>query len=217
MNTFEEFKNGLDEAGITEETLQNQNVDIIGKVGEEIEAKFKLEEEIAFLQSQLAEKEKLLKEYDQIKIPQLLEAAGLAEITTKSGFKVTTKNEYRGNISEANSEVALEWFIKSGGADTVKNSYIIPVSINDKVVAEQLEKILNKAGLDYSRKLNIPWNTLAGVIKELDVTNNLDNNKYFEDLKKDKGLPSDLTLSKVLGVYKYKTTKVQSLKTRSNT
>lgn len=214
MNVFEEFKNGLDEAGITEETLQNQNVDIIGKVGEEIEAKFKLEEEIAVLQGQLAEKEKLLKEYDQIKIPQLLEAAGLAEVTTKNGFKVTTKNEYRGNISEANSEVALDWFIKSGGADTVKNSYIIPVSINDKAVAEKLEAILDRAGLGYSRKLNIPWNTLAGVIKELDVTNNLDNNKYFEDLKKDKGLPSDLTLSKVLGVYKYKTTKVQKPKNK---
>lgn len=213
-DVFEDFKSGLMDAGITEETLQTADVDLVGKLGEVIDKKFALEAEIAALQEMLEDKTKLLKEYDQLKIPQLVEAAGLAEVTTKNGFKITIKNEYRGNISEANSELALEWFIRSGGADTIKNNYIIPVSITDKTIAKTLEDILKRAGLDYSRKLGIAWNTLAGVIKDLDVSGNLENNEYFEKLKKDKGLPSDLTLAQVLGAYKYKTTKVQKPKKR---
>lgn len=209
---FEEFKNGLADAGVTEDLMQTADNDLIGKLGDEIEKKFALEAEIAELKETLENKEKLLKEYNQVKIPQLVEAAGLAEVTTKNGFKITIKDEYRGNISEANSELALEWFIRSGGADTIKNNYIIPISIVDKKIAKTLEDILKKAGLDYSRKLGIAWNTLAGVIKELDVSGNLENNEYFEALKKDKGLSSDLTLSQILGAYKYKTTKVQKPK-----
>lgn len=209
---FEEFKTGLDEAGVSEEVLQNADIDLLGKLGETVDEKISLEAEIAELKSQLIDKEKLLKEYDQIKIPQLVEAAGLSEVTTKSGFKVTIKNEYRGNISEANSTIALDWFIKSGGADTIKNNYVIPVSIADKTIAKSLEDILSKVGLDYSRKLGIAWNTLAGVIKELDTTGKLENNDQFEALKKEHGLPEDLTLSQVLGVYKYKTTKIQKPK-----
>ena len=209
---FEEFKTGLNEAGVSEELLQNADIDLLGKLGETVEEKISLEAEIAELKSQLIDKEKLLKEYDQIKIPQLVEAAGLSEVTTKNGFKVTIKNEYRGNISEANSTVALDWFIKSGGADTIKNNYVIPVSIADKAIAKSLEDILSKVGLGYSRKLGIAWNTLAGVIKELDTTGKLENNDQFEALKKEQGLPEDLTLSQVLGVYKYKTTKIQKPK-----
>ena len=209
---FEEFKTGLNEAGVSEELLQNADIDLLGKLGETVDEKISLEAEIAELKSQLIDKEKLLKEYDQIKIPQLVEAAGLSEVTTKNGFKVAIKSEYRGNISEANSTIALDWFIKSGCADTIKNNYIIPVSIADKAIAKSLEDILSKVGLDYSRKLGIAWNTLAGVIKELDTTGKLENNDQFEVLKKEQGLPEDLTLSQVLGVYKYKTTKIQKPK-----
>lgn len=213
MDVFEEFKTGLVEAGITEEEIKTSvDTDIVGKLGEIIDEKFALEAEITGLQDLLDKKTKLLNEYNQIKIPQLIEAAGLSEVTTKSGFKVTIKDEYRGNISEDNSEIVLDWFIRSGGADTIKNNYVIPISIADKKVAKALEDILKEVGLSYSRKLGIAWNTLAGVIKELDVSGKLENNEYFEALKKDKGLPADLTLSKVLGVYKYKTTKIQKPK-----
>lgn len=208
-DAFEEFKTTLESAGVTEDLVQDTSADIVGKLGEVVEEKFILENKIAELKEELESKEKLLKEYDQVKIPQLVEAAGLSEITTKNGFKITIKTEYRGSISEANSNLALDWFIKSGGADTIKNNYVVPVSIADKEIAESLEAILGRVGLDYSRKLGIAWNTLAGVIKELDTTGRLEHNDQFEALKKERNLPTDLTLSQVLGVYKYKTTKVQ--------
>ena len=211
-DAFSDFQEALSDLGITQEDTQIAAKDIIGKIGEEINNKFNLEAEIADIETKLKEKQDLLKELDQVKIPKLLEAAGLSEVTTDSGFKITIKDEYRGNISEANSSIALDWFIKSGGADTIKNKYEIPVSIADRNIAEQLETILDNVGLGYSRKLGIPWNTLAGVIKDLDVKGILENNEIFEELKKEKDLPEDLTLSKVLGVYKYKTTKVQKPK-----
>lgn len=214
QNVFDEFKSGLEEAGIDQDNMQVACADIVGKLGEVIDQKFELEAEIAELTAKLEDKQNLLKEYDRIKIPQLVEAAGLSEVTTKSGYKITIKDEYRGSISEENSEIALDWFISSGGADTVKNNYIIPVSIKDKEIAKQLEAILNKVGLDYSRKIGIAWNTLAGVIKELDTTGNLENNSYFESLKASKKLDPNLTLSKVLGAYHYKTTKVQKPKAK---
>lgn len=212
-DAFEDFKSGLEEAGVTEE-VQIADTDIMGKLGELIDQKFDLEKEIANLKAKLETKEAELQEYDRVKIPELIEAAGLAEVTTKDGFKITVKQEYRGNISEANAEYALDWFIRSGGADTVKNTYNVPISINDKEVATQLEAILKKVGLDYSRSIKIAWNTLAGVIKELDATGQLENNEYFEQLKKDKGLDPELTLSKVLGAFKYKTTKVAKPKVK---
>ena len=174
-----------------------------------------LEAKIAQMQTDLEEEQKRLKEYDQIKIPNLIESAGLQEITTKNGYKVSIKQEYRGNISEENQEYALDWFIKSGGADTVKNKFEVPISINDKKTIDLLEQIFNRAGVSYVRKLGIPWNTLAAVIRELDGTGQLENNEFFEQVRKSNPtMPNDLTLEKVLGVYKYKTTKVQKPKAK---
>ncbi len=214
-DVFEEFKAELDSAGMSQDDLTVADQDILGKLGTLVEEKQALEAKIAQMQTDLEEEQKKLKEYDQIKIPNLIEAAGLQEITTKNGYKVSIKQEYRGNISEENSDYALDWFIKSGGADTVKNKFEVPVSINDKKTMALLEQIFEKAGVSYVRKLGIPWNTLAAVIRELDGTNQLENNEFFEQVRKDNPtMPSDLTLEKVLGVYKYKTTKVQKPKAK---
>lgn len=212
-DVFEEFKAELDSAGMSQDDLTVADQDILGKLGTLVEEKQALEAKIAQMQTDLEEEERKLKEYDQVKIPNLIEAAGLQEITTKNGYKVSIKQEYRGNISEENSNYALDWFIKSGGADTVKNKFEVPVSINDKKTMALLEQIFEKAGVPYVRKLGIPWNTLAAVIRELDGTGQLENNEFFEQVRKDNPtMPSDLTLEKVLGVYKYKTTKVQKPK-----
>lgn len=214
-NTFEDFKSSLEDAGVSELVSDVADQDIVGKLGQLVEEKFQLEQEIDALEKELATKQEQLTNYDRIKIPELLDAAGLAEITTKNGYKVSAKTEYRGNISEANSEYVLEWFIRSGGADTVKSKFEVPVSINDKKTAQLLEGIFKKCGVDFSKKIGIAWNTLAGVIKELDVSNTLKDNKYFEDVRKAHPLmPSDLTLEKALGMYKYRTTKVQKPKTK---
>lgn len=208
-DAFDEFKALMDDAGVTQADEGLAPQDILGALGKLVEEKQELEAKIAATEAQLEEQQKQLKEYDQVKIPNLIESAGLQEITTKNGYKVTVKQEYRGNISEANQEYVLDWFIKSGGADTVKNKFEVPVSINDKETMDLLVQIFNKAGINYVRKLGIPWNTLAAVIRELDGTGQLANNEFFEQVRKDNPtMPSDLTLEQALGVYKYKTTKV---------
>ena len=214
-DVFDDFKSALEDAGITDEELQRPDTDILGKLGEILETKFKLESTIGQIEEDLKNHQDLLKECDSVTIPRLLEAAGLSSVKTESGHTIKVEDVYRGNISETNSEIALDWFIKSGGADTIKNNYIVPVSIADKETAELLEQILSKAGMDFSRKLGIAWNTLAGVIKELDVTGKLQDNEIFAKIKEERDLPEDLTLEKVLGVYKYKTTKVQKPKNKS--
>lgn len=213
-NAFDEFKALMDDAGVAQD-VEVAAQDILGALGKLVEEKQALEAKIAQMQTDLEEEQKRLKEYDQIKIPNLIESAGLQEITTKNGYKVSIKQEYRGNISEENQEYALDWFIKSGGADTVKNKFEVPVSINDKKTIDLLEQIFNRAGVSYVRKLGIPWNTLAAVIRELDGTGQLENNEFFEQVRKSNPtMPNDLTLEKVLGVYKYKTTKVQKPKAK---
>ena len=208
-DAFDEFKALMNDAGVTQADEGLAPQDILGALGKLVEEKQELEAKIAATEAQLEEQQKQLKEYDQVKIPNLIESAGLQEITTKNGYKVTVKQEYRGNISEANQDYVLDWFIKSGGADTVKNKFEVPVSINDKETMDLLVQIFNKAGINYVRKLGIPWNTLAAVIRELDGTGQLTNNEFFEQVRKDNPtMPSDLTLEQALGVYKYKTTKV---------
>lgn len=214
-NAFDEFKALMDDAGVAQDVEEVAAQDILGALGKLVEEKQALEAKIAQMQTDLEEEQKRLKEYDQIKIPNLIESAGLQEITTKNGYKVSIKQEYRGNISEENQEYALDWFIKSGGADTVKNKFEVPISINDKKTIDLLEQIFNRAGVSYVRKLGIPWNTLAAVIRELDGTGQLENNEFFEQVRKSNPtMPNDLTLEKVLGVYKYKTTKVQKPKAK---
>lgn len=214
-NAFDEFKALMDDAGVAQDVEEVAAQDILGALGKLVEEKQALEAKIAQMQTDLEEEQKRLKEYDQVKIPNLIESAGLQEITTKNGYKVSIKQEYRGNISEENQEYALDWFIKSGGADTVKNKFEVPVSINDKKTIDLLEQIFNRAGVSYVRKLGIPWNTLAAVIRELDGTGQLENNEFFEQVRKSNPtMPNDLTLEKVLGVYKYKTTKVQKPKAK---
>jgi hypothetical protein len=208
-DAFDEFKALMNDAGVTQADEGLAPQDILGALGKLVEEKQELEAKIAITEAQLEEQQKQLKEYDQVKIPNLIESAGLQEITTKNGYKVTVKQEYRGNVSEENQAYVLDWFIKSGGADTVKNKFEVPVSINDTKTMDLLVQIFNKAGIAYTRKLGIPWNTLAAVIRELDGTGQLENNEFFEEVRKaNPVMPSDLTLEKALGVYKYKTTKV---------
>ena len=209
---FQMFQEALSETGL--KAQPEASVDILGKLGELVNSKFELEETIAKKEAEVKALKDELAEYNTVKIPELLEAAGLSEITTKDGYKVKTELKYRGSISEADKDKALEWFIASGGADTIKNSYIIPISIADKDVAKNLEQLLTKVGLSYSNELKIAWNTLAGVIKDLDVNGSLENNQVFEKLRKENNWPEDLTLSKVLGVYKTKDTKVVKKKSK---
>lgn len=211
MGNFEEFQEALSESSIQEISLTPDKA-ILGKLGELVNQKFEVEKRIKDLEAELKEQKNLANKYDSEDIPKLLEAAGLSEITTNTGYRIKVANKYRGNISEANAELALQWFIKSGGADTIKNNYVIPVSIADKQVAANLEALLSKVGLDYSHKLNVAWNTLAGVIEELDTKGELQNNKIFNELKRELDISEDITLDKVLGAYKTKTTKVQKLK-----
>ena len=44
---FDDFKSALEDVGISEEELQKPNTDILGKLGEILETKFKLESTIA--------------------------------------------------------------------------------------------------------------------------------------------------------------------------
>ena len=214
-SAFEEFKDLMNDSGLMQEVAEVAAQDIYGTLGQLVEEKQQLEREIDDLEAELESKQNLLQEYDREKIPKLLESAGLQEITTKNGYKVSVKQEYRGNIKEENQSYILDWFIKSGGADTVKNKFEVPVSINDTETMELLIKIFTKANVAFARKLSIPWNTLAAVIRELDGTGQLESNPYFEAIRKEHPeMPSDLTLEKALGVFKYKTTKISAPKSK---
>ena len=101
-NAFEEFKALMNEAGVTQEVEESVSQDIYGTLGKLVEEKQLIEADIEALESQLKDKQDLLKEYDQMKIPNWSESAGLREITTEDGDKVTVKQEYRGNVSEEN-------------------------------------------------------------------------------------------------------------------
>jgi hypothetical protein len=138
----------LDKATEALTTLRDKEIEVA-----ELEERLKLlREDINLIKSKT-----LVDIFDEAKIDFL----GLSAEGNKPPYEVEIVDYYHANIKEENQPQAYAYLEKRGQGDLIKSEYKIAFGLRESKQAERFARSLEKAGIDYSLKQGVPWNTLT--------------------------------------------------------
>jgi hypothetical protein len=72
---------------------------------------------------------------------------------------------YHANIPDEQQDAAYAHLRKIGQEDLIKTTYTIAFGLREAKAAERFKRSLDKAGIKYSVKSGVPWNTLTAWFK----------------------------------------------------
>lgn len=98
-------------------------------------------------------------------IPDALMEAGVRELTTLEGLKVTTKF-YVGSIPADRKEQAYDWLEKHGAASIIKRNVSLKLDKGSDAMAEKAAQALRDLGLDPRISLEIHPQTFMSYARE---------------------------------------------------
>jgi hypothetical protein len=124
-----------------------------------------IEGEISALQDQIKELTSRKVEIETRKLPGLLQQAGVKEITTLEGLKVSTKFVV-GSIPAESKEQAYEWMDSHGHSDIIKRNLALQFQKGDTAQAEKAREALAQMGFDPTIKLDIHPQTFMAFARE---------------------------------------------------
>ena len=77
---------------------------------------------------------------------------------------------YKASISadwpEEDRAKAFAYLEKQGASDLIKSTYVVLLPRGKRAIAIKVEAALKKLGVEFSEKLDVPWNTLTAWLKE---------------------------------------------------
>ena len=168
---------------------QKVKLEEVGQLCEEAE---KQQDYVNELSQKLKDEQAKLRDLLEIKIPELLESAGMKELKLTSGKKISIVDELSFNIPEAKRPTCMNWLRENGFDSIIKNVVTAQfVKGEDQAAIEWYRKLL-AAGLNTSHKEDVNWQTMKAFLKEQIRNNALSTN--------DKEL---------FGVYEYKLAKIK--------
>ena len=124
-----------------------------------------LDGEISELQDRIKDLGRRKAEIETQKLPDLLKQAGVKEITTLEGLKVTTKFVV-GSIPAEKKEEAYSWLDSHGHSDIIKRNLALQFQKGDTAQAEKAREALAAMGFDPTIKLDIHPQTFMAFARE---------------------------------------------------
>lgn len=125
----------------------------------------KIEQEEAELTEQLKELARRRTELETRTIPDALMEAGVRELTTLEGLKVTTKFTV-GTIPAQAKEEAYAWLEAHGAASIIKRNVSLKLDKGSDSMAEKAAEALRSLGLDPKVSLEIHPQTFMSYVRE---------------------------------------------------
>jgi hypothetical protein len=124
----------------------------------------------AELDTQLTDVKRSIKEMKEHTIPDLLDGLGVPSITLAAegnmpAFEVAVTDRYHANIPDAVEVEAFQYLKDTGNEDLIKTTYTISFGLRDGEATKAFGELLDKAGVEYSVKAMVPWNTLTAWFK----------------------------------------------------
>jgi hypothetical protein len=128
------------------------------------------EMEAASLDERLTEVKKTIREMKEHTIPDFFDEAGVPAITIAAegnlpSFEIAVIDRYHANIPDEDEGAAFGYLKKTGNEDLIKTTYTISFGLREGKQAERFGRSLDKAGIEYSVKCAVPWNTLTAWFK----------------------------------------------------
>lgn len=136
------------------------------KVGELCEKAERQQAYVDELTKQLKEEQAKLQDLLEVKIPELLESAGMKELKLTSGKKISIIDELSFNISEAKRHACMNWLRDNGFGSIIKNVVTAQFAKGEDAAATELYKKLLIAGLNATHKEDVHWQTMKAFLKE---------------------------------------------------
>jgi hypothetical protein len=124
-----------------------------------------IEKQEAALTDQLKDLARRRTELETRTIPDALMEAGVRELTTLEGLKVTT-TFYVGTIPTEKREQAYEWLEQHGAASIIKRNVSIKLDKGSDAIAEKAAEQLRLLGLDPKISLEIHPQTFKSFARE---------------------------------------------------
>jgi len=126
---------------------------------------------IAGLEEQLEQARKLKWEMESRQLPDLFEEAGVDRVGLPAegnypAYDAVRLAYYHANIPPDHKEEAFDWLEREGHGDIIKTTVKVQLGLGERELAKKVESLLQKLGVDYSRDLGVPWNTLTAWLKE---------------------------------------------------
>lgn len=148
---------------LTGEELSN---DEIFEISTMVRHQVNLENVIAKLNAELAEKAEQLKNLAEVMIPDAMLAMGLSELKLATGETVSIKKFYSAKIPDEQQEKAFEWLRNSGNGDIIKNNIALSFGKGEDDLANEVAKMLLQKGLTPEQKIFVHPMTLKSFVKE---------------------------------------------------
>ena len=80
-------------------------------------------------------------------------------------YEIEIADFYKANIPAETKDEAFDYLRKVGSEDLIKSTFTIEFGLREAKQTERFQRSLDKAGIDYSLKQGVPWNTLTAWFK----------------------------------------------------
>lgn len=161
MSDFEDF---LEE----EELSEAQTEDTVKRVSRLVKRFRDLEEAHEKIKLQAALMSREMDDIQTRQIPDALLEAGVTEIKTLDGLKVSTKLFVGGIPAEKKTEV-YNWLDANGHGDVIKRSVAVNFTKGEEQAASHTMQLLRDAGLAPMEKQDVHYQTFSALMKELSL------------------------------------------------
>jgi hypothetical protein len=118
------------------------------------------------LEAQLKVINEQLLDIETRQIPDAMDAAGIADFTTRDGFKIGVK-PFVSTIPHNFKDQAFEWFDNNGLGSVIKRTVSLKFDKRQSEQASLAMERLQDMGFDPEQKLDIPYQTFQATVKEL--------------------------------------------------
>jgi hypothetical protein len=145
------------------EPIANEQMALISNlVNEQLQA----EADVANAEAALARAQARLKDVAEVRLPTAMEEAGLEELKTPTGLKVSIKEDVRAAITKDNEQSAHQWLRDNGNAGLIKREVKVPFGRGQDALAEKLYEELAEKFEGVTDKASVNVQTLGAFVRE---------------------------------------------------
>lgn len=126
-----------------------------------------LERKCEKLEDDLKTSQKLLRQVQEIDLPDAMMAAGCRSFTTSDGYGITIKEDISASLSEAKRGAAVAWLRANGYGDIVSDDIMLSFGKGQEDQAKAVVVEFAERGLFPVRKTNVNTATLKALIREM--------------------------------------------------
>lgn len=149
------------------EFLKPKSDDALAELAELAELQALAEKQVELAEEELKKSKEALRLISDVSLPEKMDALGLQTFTTKSGLKITIKENIRANIPKEHLGEALAWLRTNGHGGVIKRVVKLEFGKGKDEQADELVAHLKSTGYQPADEAGVHFMTLGALAREL--------------------------------------------------